>query len=403
MLIVAVINAVNGGLRSGVVTVPWQTLVADENPLPTGVKLRPMNGDRTPLPSQVDVLDPDDPSRTCVSIYAKNVEGNGYGYAAPSLWLSVELGDSPGGEGPKVLHQKEEHVKAVPIDLSDGTPKDGIILKNDRLEAFVQLPRGPAGWQAGAVTSVLIFNRDILDAFKAEDGWQDLDPEKRLQVDYVSVPKPPWAEAPAARFAVFDRDWSYVASGQGPVRAFVTIKSPMFTVIHADFGEGEQEKFADETYDDIKYECHLYRSISLHRNADYLLEEMWVRGKNKKHGTMQTMSFAPHFFLKMKVGVPPPLRRQPENDWFAIGATGAPLQGYGFAANWAVGRIENPPADYPNDKPEDKWGAFGWPVGFGRTVRCLHLFKRGLQPEQMADETGRHWFDLIYNPMRAAV
>ena len=48
-------------------------------------------------------------------------------------------------------------------------------------------------------------------------------------------------------------------------------------------------------------------------------------------------------------------------------------------------------------------GAFSWPVGFGRTVRCLHLFKRGLLPEQMADETGRHWFDLIYNPMRGVV
>ncbi len=386
-------------MRSGAVSVSWDDLTASENPKPRDVavvKPNLVHGVGDVVRSQIDRVDPADPARAVVSMYIEDVPAN---FGVPPLMFRPDYRSAQQASGPVVLHTRREHSPPEPIDENDPAPKEKIELKNEYIHASVHIPKGPFGWQGGAVTSVRIYNREILDAFKAEEGWENQDREKRVQLDYVSVARPPWSKAPVERFALFDKDWRYVASGAGPVRAFVTIESPPFTVFHGPDGLKESDAEHNGKYDDVRYDCHLYRVISLYHRADYLVEEIYVRGKRRSDGAPVSLSFSTHYFLKMRVGEPPPTRRIPDNDWFAIGSTGAPFQGYGFAATVSVGRIENPPDDYPNEK--EKWSAFGWAMGYGREVRSLHLFKRGLLPHQLADETGRHWFDVIYNPMRA--
>ena len=158
----------------------------------------------------------------------------------------------------------------------------------------------------------------------------------------------------------------------------------------------------DEGGKKTTFDCHLYRVISAFRNADYLIEDLYVRGTPVGSTSAIRLNFAAHYFLKMQFGDARRVSQVPLiPDWFAIATHEAPRPGIGFASTAPCARIDHPPPDYPN--PEGKKAAFGWQLGYAYAVRCVHLFRRWSYLNDVESDTGRTWFEVIYRPLKARV
>lgn len=357
--------------RRGIVTLPLVQVTGGDDARADRLLIR---HDKRLVRAQVDRIDPGDPARDVVSIWIDDIPPGGYKVGNETVFLDVSF------DGP---HDERDH----PGVWVDGTKS--VEVWSNKLKAYIHLPKEPWGWQGGAITSVQLDGREMLDAVAAEYGPHNHDAEKRLQVDRVSIANQPWDEAPCTEFPLYKGTWHHVASGAGPVRAFANVCSDEFTIEHGTSA----------------YDCRMHRVISIFHDADYLYEELYVSGwpKAKPSEGPHALTFSAHYFMKMNCGVYPQITRVPQiPDWFAIGATTThPLPGYGFAASVPIGRIDNPPEDYPNYKTEH--AAFGWNLGYTRHARCLHIFKRLIPPNIVADEMGRGWFNLIFSGPRARV
>lgn len=359
--------------RPGFVTVPADKVRdgVDDGPV-TVVDDEHKSNCRT----QIDRLHQGDRSRDVVSVFIDHIpEHNQDTPESDKMYLSV-----------KPYETSWEHEMSV---TDEG---DGKLLKNENLVVYIYPPVGPLGWQGGAITSVRLRQDgreyEILDPLKGEIGDKDHDPEKRLQLDRVSIANPPWSDEPATEFVLFDKSWRIAGSGAGPVRAFVNLESPEFKY----------------QYGKSVHTCHLYRVISLFHGADFIHEQLYVLGTTPPGSKkpVDNFTFAAHFFLRMNCGMSRLITRVPQiPDWFAIGAVQEPYPGFGSASSVPCGRIDNPPLDYPNYKTEH--AAFGWGLEFGREVRCIHLFKRRTAANIVADETGRRWYNVVLKPPRAKV
>jgi|GEM_PF-3978437 len=373
--------------RHGFVSIPWLPLTKNEISPESHVRVE-YNG-RPLARVQIDKIriasDPknDDASFWELCVFVDYMERGGYVEGNP-IFLDV-LFSEPGAPPPASMPASTP-VPPPPKKLPCVTvTSDGVELEGERIFAYLRLPAGippDDNYQGGAFTSIRLNHREILDAFKAEEHpWLEHDPEKRLQLDRVLLPNDPLSEKPLTIVKLYDRDWEYVSSGEGPARAWVVVKSPV-----VEYGS---------------FRANLFRVISLYADADYLIEDIFVRttSENGEPQPEGRVCFAPHFFLKMNFDLSPlmTITRVPQiPDWFSIATHRFPNQAYGFAANVAAGRIDNPPRDYPRP---NKHSSFGWECGFtADRVRCMHLFARRIPPNYAADETGRKWFDLIYKP-----
>jgi len=357
--------------RTAFVTMPLADLAGDRAQSVNSVSV---SGGKHRVLAQIDRIDPDLPSRDVVSMLIDDVPGGGVKFGVPSANLVVSL----------------EQGGAAPADPDLGVYEEParVEMWSNRFRLHIHLPKEPTEYQGGAITSIQLDDREMLDPIKAEIGPHDHDPEKRLQVDRVRIANPPWSDEPWTEHLIFTEAWKCVKSGSGPVRAFANLESSPFTVDHGG----------------VVYTCHLHRVVSIFHNVDYILDELYVTGRKDgaTTGVPDQLSFAAHYFLKMNCGVFPPITRVPLiPDWFSIGATEIPFPGYGFAATVPCGRIDNPPIDYPNERSEHS--AFSWDLGFAREARCVHLFKRRMPANVVADETGRAWFDLLFKSTRAKI
>ena len=364
--------------RNTFVSIPWLRVAKDETPPDAEVVVT--YNERRLRKVQVDRIttDPkrDDKRLWELLVHVDYMQPGGFQTAMP-VYLDVSIGTG----------KAAPHVSQLPrVEVANN--RKSVTLIGERLVAFLVLPAGPAQYDyyGGAFTSIRLTGREILDAFGAEEHPSlGHDAEKRLQLDSVSLPNDPLADEPSTSFSLFNRDWKYISSGDGPARAWVAIESP--PIIYPNESKPT-------------FEAYLYRVISLFTGADYLVEDVFVVGAPVgNRNARRQISFAPHFFLKMNFDTPPTMTitRVPHiPDWFTIATHRPPQQSYGFAATVPSGRIDNPPRDYPREK---KHSVFGWELGFSnRKIRCMHLFQRRIPPNTAADETGRLWFNLIYKP-----
>jgi hypothetical protein len=327
------------------------------------------------IPAQVDRIDPEFPALDVVSILLRNIRPGGAKLGLETMELSPTFEydqAEAGGEDLGVYVEGQTRVE----------------MWSNRMRLHIHLPKEPLGYQGGAITSIQLDDRAILDPIRAELGPHDHDPEKRLQADRVRIANPPWSEEAWTEYVVYKEAWTCVHAASGPVRAFANLRSSPFTVMHAG----------------TSFDCHFHRVISIFHDVDYIIDDLYVTGRPSGHPEEPPVqiSFAAHFFLKMNFSVFPVITRVPQiPDWFSIGAGVHPWPGYGFASSVPCGRIDNPPIDYPNVRSEHS--AFSWELGFAREVRCVHMFKRETPPGIVGDETGRAWFDLIFKPARAKI
>ncbi len=376
--------------RGGYITVPWQPIYQHFQIPPEELVLSDLR-DRThtPLLAQVDRIDPDDFSRdTLVFSLAQEIPPGSADNSMISGFVKVDQGQAV----PQGLGEPDLEI------ISDPNGRDrGVRFVNNRLIVWFNLVSTPENdernWYAGSASSVQLDRQELLDPIHAVKGeWMGQDPEKRcMQIDRLQLPglEP---RAPYYQVSLFNHSYRLVSQCSGPVRTSITIASEPFEYLGTDPRAGEH--------------CHLmaqlYRVIHLYAGADYVTEELFVKGKpilNKgetdNSAESISLNFATHYFTHLHLEQTANLYQPPHvPSWFAVGSSIEPHPGYGFATDVQLDAVT-----YPH---QGDFNRFSWQLLPCQSAKCLHLFMRG-QAEGFDARIGRDWYELIYRPLKAEI
>ena len=372
--------------RGGCVTVPWQPIHKQSKIKAEDIVI--LDSDGNSLAAQVDQVDPAVPSRDAlVFVLTQPISPGPEDYSTPSDFVVIKSGVIEKG------HQ-EGHELALGEHLGTDGQLRGITLRNSRMTAFFNLiPNIDYEWQtwyAGTLTSVLLDGQEILDL----GDWLCHDPEKRcMQVSQVELPCPPWEKKPSFQVDLFNTRYRVVSRACGPVRVSITVSSEPFDY-----------PFSDPiTRVERHLTCELNRVISLDAGADYIVEELYIKGipVEGKSTLPASLHFTARYFAYINMGQDAKVFQFPHvPDWFAIGTRGfTPYPGYGFATDMHATVVANPHPDFPKEHPHR---TFSWETLPGKSAKCLHLFMRGYPPGFDA-RIGHHWYEFIYKPLKAEI
>ncbi|ARV61054.1 hypothetical protein BZZ01_22700 [Nostocales cyanobacterium HT-58-2] len=377
--------------RGGHVTVPWQPIYQHFQIPPEELILKYVSDSSdTPLLAQIDRVDPEDPSRdTLVFSLAEAIPSGAEDYSIPSAFVKVDRGN--------LIPQELGEPSLEVVYGLDGQER-GVRLVNSRLIVWFNLVPAPENdernWFAGSATSVQLDHQEILDQFQAAMGhWINQDPEKQcIQVDQLQLRQLSSSISSYYQVSLYDHSSRLVSYSCGPVRASITIASEPFDYSDLDPNTGNKRHLV----------CKLYRVLSLYADADYLIEELFVKGKPKPNqgGTYASteavnVDFAARYYAYMDMSQQPYIyQNSNQPNWFAMGSSWDPYGGYGFAADVHVNSFT-----YPHEMNHKR---FSWQLSPGKSVKCLHLFTRSPYKD-FDSQTGKHWYEFIYKPLKAEV
>jgi len=377
--------------RNGHITMPWQAIAQKFQISPDELFISDLRDlSRTPIPIQIDQVDPDDPSRDTLAIYLPNpIPPSSKDSVLASTFLRADHGQ------PLPSRLGEPNLEVV--YGSDGRER-GVRLVNNRLIIWFNLIPAPEdngrNWFSGSATSVQLDHQEVLDPFLAAKGeWLGQDPEKRcLQVSEIQLPGSLYPKSPHYQVSLFNHSYRLVSQSSGPVRASITIASEPFDYLGVDPDTGRNRHLI----------CELYRVISLYAGADYLIEELFIKGKPKAEEDkvpntpeVVNLPFGLHYFAHMNMGQTQDIEQVfPVPDWFAVGSTTPPYAAYGLATNLHIDAIAHPYGGHPSH--------FSWHLLPGKSAKCLHLFMRG-QPQGFDARVGHAWYELIHQPLTAEI
>ena len=399
--------------RRGYVTAPWGPI--EERLKAVGIApqlMKIFDQSNRPLRFQIDRPVPHDRSRdTLLLALADSVPpGPDSHYSKSTGYVTID------SSGPDRYEETEATVTVVGAKGYE----EAVILANNCLQVRFNLTAFAEGiegnWFAGSATSVQLDGRiikEILDP--GPDFWRHA-PEKRcMQLDFVDVSYPAWSQFPMQRFHVYDQPYKLVSVSAGPVRASITVAAAPFDYGYRDPYSGHYRELRSS----------LYRVLSLFADADYVIEELFVRApvdENKGLKEPVDLYFASQFFSSVCFVRPQVSRSEDVPDWFAISNLLRPFVSYGFCTDMHVDSISNPHPDYPIT--DGKLHAVSWQIPRSNSVKCLHLFSR-LEPsiDQYEGEdfyryesrksreakshfdhrAGTAWYEHIFKPLRARV
>ncbi|MGM3307795.1 hypothetical protein ACSQ6I_17795 [Anabaena sp. WFMT] len=373
--------------RNGYVTIPWQNIVKKFQIPPEELVLSDLRDlSHTPIPAQIDRIDPEDPNRdTLVLSLQKPIPPSSEDGILAAGFIRVDKG--------KPIPQQIGEPYIEVVYGSEGRER-GVRLVNKRLIVWFNLIPAPEdngrNWFSGSATSIQLDHQEILDPFLAAKGeWLGQDPEKRcLQVSEIQLPGEYHPKSPFYQISLFNHAYRLVAQSSGSVRASITIASEPFDYMGLDPVTGKNRHLV----------CELYRVISLYAGADYLTEELFVKGKPKHPEDGNEVVNLPvgiHYFAHMNLGKTQDIEQVfPVPDWFAFGSTGYPYAAYGLATNLHIESIIHP--------HQGNQSYFSWQLLPGEYAKCLHFFMRG-QPEGFDAKVGHTWYELIYKPITAVI
>lgn len=374
--------------RTGHVATAWQPI---EQAIGIPGEQVQVYDDGVEIPSQVDRIDPCDRRLDTLSFSLRKELGPGpenYSRESGSVFLTES-------EAPRV---SAEQTPSPP-----GLPR--IELMNDKVAVSVSLQPSQgkdAGCFGGAAQSFRIRGEaarhlgrceiEMLDFWQSIGGFLEHDPEKRcIQVDRLTIPNPPWSGREAEEVELFKLSYEVVSYCTGPVRQSCTIAS-------APFEYARPDPFRERI---VPMECRFYRTLILYHDADYLLEELWLRGKDPEHGeAWLDLRFAAHYFAEMDMGPEPTIHWSKwVPDWFAISYPwGFGCPGYGFATDVHSGQPQWPHPGYPLAACANR--AFSWELHACMRALCLHRFQIDAA-ESTEHQAGQAWYEQVYKPTRA--
>ena len=420
--------------RGGHVVTPWQPLEArlKETGI-TAQNLRVLQ-DGVEIPSQIDRIDPNDRSLDTLSFLLRRDLR-----VSPGFERSVSGGEFVTLEGGGASQTSA----TLPLENPDRPRR--IELTNRKMVFSVSLEsrqaEGDANCFAGAVQSFRLrgeaakrVNREEAEVLeRATFDWTDPefdarqsgllhDPEKRcMQVDRLFMQHPSWSPATDPRkvteeIELFKLPHHICSYFDGAVRKCCTIVSDPFDHTCRD-------TFLNR---DVTLECKFYRSLILFEDVDYVVEELWLKGRKKEAHSRRNdgdgwldLSFSASYFSEMFMGNKPTINWRAEvPDWFVVRCDEELVrQRYGFATDVHSRQPRWPHPGYP--KPDRSYRSFSWELHPCKKARCLHLFEIVNDtynllkhfhfeasrfpdaPASIEDRTGHAWYVELYKPLLA--
>lgn len=365
------------------IIISWQS-IHKQTKIPAD-KLLLRDKDDNILPFQIDMVDPDDKSRDVLIFSPVKDITNG-----SSQYVTLEQTDTP----------VQEHVEAT-IDITNDR---WIKLINSRLNVCINLAPAPwdddRNWYAGSSNTVQLDSKEILDDFS--QSWWGHDEEKRcMQVDQLRLWPPHMETTLDQEVTLVNQPYALITKSSGAIRASATIASKPF----------DYSYFDQATQSACMLSCQLYRILSLYNGGDYILEELYIKGKRNGTNTEDVVSpvFMARYFTHMVLGHEPCLYQFANvPDWFAIGQPNGhpywePHPGYGFATDVHASPIRYFHRD-TNFSPEaqENEKRLSWYTFPSKQAKCLHLFMRG-KPDGFDSRTGDYWYRYIYQPLTATL
>jgi len=378
--------------RGGHVVTPWQPIGEKTGISPDAFQL--LTEHRQPIPAQVDQIDPSDHSLdTLAFVLPDNAAPGLEDYSQPTAAVFLESVEAPKAE-------KSSAAVAGPVGLPTR-----VEITNERLTVSFSLEpsqdKSKCNWFAGSAQSVRFGETELLDVWASRfiRSWEGHDLEKRcMQVDRLMIPMPAWANEPEQEVSLFNRPYQMLSYCTGPVRQACTIASVPFEYICVDPFHGGHTRL----------ECSLYRTLIFYNSADYVIEELWLKGRDSKvKGESVALFFSARYFTFMYLGFDPVIYRYEQvPDWFALECPRSgiypgygftiPGYGYGFATDVHARQLRYPHPEYPVGVKSYK--TFSWELNPCKKARCLHLFQLG-GPESIEHRTGHAWYEEIYKPL----
>ena len=246
----------------------------------------------------------------------------------------------------------------------------GVKLESGKLNVWLNLIPSPEddeddwNWYAGSATSILIGNQEMLEFFKSQDvpckplnpNWLHHDRQKRcMQVDKVQV----WDEINNDWFEhlLFNQIYDLISHSISPSAVTVVIASNPFSY-------SNEDKYS-------KY--RLYRIFHLLKDADYILEELFVSKVDASLKTITKVKFKAHYFTFMDLNLRRELSLHPSDKGFAMVSCLYPYPAYGFMSNVTLDRtVEYPTKNFP--EWPNKYKTFSWGLSNCLSAKCLHGF-----------------------------
>lgn len=350
--------------RKGQISLPLKEIPEKIRLSPETLVLRDEWGSQ--LPYQIDRIDPQDPWRDTLSFAVQEwIPPGPIDYSRASTFVTIEQGL------PEMRFGNEPCLEI--LWGADGNAR-GFRLSNRRLIVWFNLIPDPENngqnWYAGAATSVQLDHQEILDHFMLDCTSHD--PEKRcMQVEQVEL----WDISDRKKVELFNQPYELISHSIGAIRATVTIASKPFICNYPDPKVNEPRQLR----------CRLYRVISLYIGAEYVIEEMFIKGESLNEKEIINPFFAISYYAHINFRPQQDLAREEcisrfyVPTWSALGSPRSPYPGYGLAT------------DVPHADPI-RWGQhrFKWQLGMCQSVKCLHLFMHG--PSGGHDAwTGSYW------------
>ena len=313
------------------------------------------------IPAQLFKVDQEDPSHNFVAISLRDIPSETEELSKFIDSLKVEKEESP--------IENRGFPRLEVIRGPNDQPR-GVKLASGKLTVWFNLIPDPednnCNWYSGSATSVLLDNQEMLEYFTNEyistaskPYWMNHDSEKRcMQIDKIQVrdnSENAWSKPQN----LFDQTYELISHSIGQVGVSITIASTPFSYKDGDKGN----------------QCRLYRVISLFKDTDYVLEELFVRkidpksGKSIKDGYLE---FKAHYFTFMDLHRRRVLMESPSQKMFAMLSTWAPYPAYGFMnlSDTNESGIEYPTPDFP--KLLNKHRTFSWELSGCQYAECLH-------------------------------
>jgi len=379
----------SGYSRRGYVTTPWQPIQEQTDIEPERIAV--FDADDKPLDTQVHRVDPADPSRDVLIFWLdKNINPAREQYSGVSAIMTV---------GERVREMSRPELKCE----LEGPVGDEYRLKLSNGRLAFQFELAPAPWgdernfYAGSATSVLLepewsehlWTKEMLDAF---DWFEEHDLEKRcMQIDRVRLSLPAWASKHEVEFSPIRQPYKLLSHSEGPVRASVSVASSPFDYKYRDPLRG-----VDRTLS-----CRLHRVISLYREANFVVDELSVRGTHdgQRKAKPVNLFFNASYFMLMNLG----LDANPSTyfriwDWFGICGAFAPNPAFGFATDAHCSTVVQGSPDYPYE--ERMYKAFSWELERANVASCVHIFSR-CDAMTIESRAGKAWYEYVYRPLWA--
>ncbi len=346
-------------LLEGYVRFPWQPIYKDTGILPKNLIVKdPYNNI---VPSQVFQVERADPSHAFLLISLRGIVLEPQEIAKFVQSLRMEE-----GEQPKVENRGFPRLETVVGP--NGEPR-GFNLDSGKLRVWFNLIPSPEdcnddwNWYAGSATSVLVNGKEMLEYFINDEvplnfppSWMRHDPQKRcIQIDKIQV----WDKTNqvwSAPYNLFDQSYEFISSTIGAVGVSITVASTPLR-----YNEAKDNN-----------QCRLYRVISLFKDTDYILEDLYL---HKVEGNLEDdeLEFKVHYFTFMNLHFRRELIEHPSGHKFVMMSCFAPYPAYGFMSNIIRGSgIDYPTRDFPQWPNRDN--TFSWGLSPCKSAECYHRF-----------------------------